>query len=100
MRYLSFAVHYPKSDHVADLLKAMYRLADAANSGEEPERPLQIAAFHDEANERILAVSIWPSQQAFQAAAQRMLPVIASTPFDDWERSPREVYALNETPSP
>jgi quinol monooxygenase YgiN len=93
MRFLNFAIHYPKPEHVEDLLGAMYRLADAVR---DVPGLLQMAAFHDELNDRILAVSIWDSAAAFQAAGPRMMPIISQTPFDSWERKPREITAVTE----
>jgi hypothetical protein len=96
VRFLYFAIHYPKLEHIDDLLGAMHRFAAAAVSDPATEQPLQMAAFRDEASNRIIAVSVWPSRQAFQSAMPRMAPILASTPFDDWERAPREIYALDE----
>ena len=93
MRYLNFAVHYPKPEHVEDLLDAMHQLADAVH---DSPGLLQMAAFHDEANDRILAVSIWQSAAEFESARAQMIPIVAHTPFNAWERRPREIIALSE----
>lgn len=92
-RFLSFAFHYPKPEHKSDLLSAMTEMAAAAD-GVEGLR--EMGAFEDPDNDRIVAASVWESMEAFKAAAAATGPVIARTPFDEWERQPREVHGLHE----
>lgn len=60
MSYLYLAFHYPKPEHLDDLLAAMKRLNDAL---QDAPGLLQIGAWRDEACVRIVAISIWESSE-------------------------------------
>ena len=92
-RILFHAIHYPKPEHVDDLLGAMAELSALAGdiSGLEA-----IGAFTDEATGRIFAISLWSSAEALQAGTGQLFASLGNVPFDLWERQPRELLTLPE----
>ncbi len=97
MSYLYLALHYPKPEHISDLLGAMQRLN---HSLQDAPGLLHIGAWHDAANDRIVAISIWQSQEVFQEALGRFASAVASVPFAEWERRPRELIRAAEVVLP
>ena len=92
-RVLFHAVHYPHPEHVDDLLDSMRGIMAAAPGLDGLE---SIGAYADEAGDRIVAVSVWASPEALQAATAGLFASIADLPFDVWERKPRELLVLPE----
>jgi quinol monooxygenase YgiN len=88
MSYLYLALHYPKPEHMDDLLAAMQRLNLALQGA---PGLLQIGAWREESGPRIVAISLWESQAAFQAALGRIASAVADVPFAEWEQRPREL---------
>ncbi len=93
MSFLYLAIHYPKSDHRQDLLAAMQRLNQALQSATGLQN---IGAWAEASGERIVALSIWESPQAFQSALGKIGTSIANVPFDQWEQRPRELIRAEE----
>ena len=93
MRYLSLAMHYPKPEHVEDLLGAMKRLGAALHT---LPGLLEATAWQDHASGRIVAISTWESEQAFLHARPVIGEVIKDVPFDEWEAQPRELFNFDE----
>ena len=97
MSYLYLALHHPKPEHLDDLLAAMQRLNDAL---QDAPGLLQIGAWRDESSTRIIAISIWESQQDFQGALGRIASVVANVPFGEWEERPRELIRATDVTLP
>ena len=93
MRYLSVAMHYPKPEHVDDLLGAMKRLGEALHT---VPGLLDASAWKDSVSGRIVAISTWESRQAFLIARSVIGEAIKDVPFDEWEAKPRELINLDE----
>jgi quinol monooxygenase YgiN len=93
MRYLSLAIHYPKLEHVDDLLGAMKRLGESLQTA---PGLLEATAWKDQASGRIVAISTWESHQAFLNARPVIGEAIKDVPFDEWEAKPRELFNLDE----
>jgi Antibiotic biosynthesis monooxygenase len=93
MRYLYLAIHYPKPEHIDDLLGAMKRLGEALHT---VPGLLEATAWKDSVSGRIVAISTWESQQAFLNARPVIGETIKDVPFDEWEASPRELFNLDE----
>ena len=93
MRYLSVAMHYPKPEHVDDLLGAMKRLGEALQT---VPGFLEATAWKEPMGNRIVAISTWESQQAFLHAGSIISEAIKDVPFDEWEAEPRELFNLDE----
>jgi quinol monooxygenase YgiN len=86
MRYLYLAMHYPKSEHVDELLGAMKRLGEALHT---VPGILEATAWKDSVSGRIVAISTWESRPVIGEA-------IRDVPFDEWEAKPRELFNLDE----
>ncbi len=97
MSYLYLALHYPKPEHLNDLIAAMQRLNDAL---QDAPGLLHIGAWHEESSTRIVAISIWESQKAFQEALGRIASAVANVPFGEWEEHPRELIRATEITLP
>jgi hypothetical protein len=93
MRYLYLAMHYPKPEHVDDLLGAMKRLGEALHT---VPGLFEATAWKDHVSGRIIAISTWESQQAFLNARPVIGEAIKDVPFDEWEAQPRELFNLDE----
>ncbi len=91
MRFLYLAIHYPKEDHLADLLGAMGHLRQAL---EPVPGMVEATAWSD--GERVVATSIWVSNEAFVAARPLIASAIAGVPFGEWEARERQLFAVNE----
>jgi hypothetical protein len=93
MSFLYLAIHYPKKEHRQELLGAMHQLDKALGDA----AGLQvIGAWADVMSDRILAISIWESQQAFQDALGKFSTGVTGVPFDQWEERPRELIRAEE----
>ena len=88
MSYLYRAIHYPKPEHVDDLLTEMRRLDETVRG---TPGLLRIGAWREEQTGRIVALSLWESREALAAAVGRIVAAVAGVPFDDWEERPREL---------
>ncbi len=93
MRYLSVAMHYPKPEHVDDLLGVMKRLGEALQT---VPGLLDASAWKESANDRLVALSTWESRQACLIARSGIGEAIKDVPFDKWEAKPRESINLDE----
>jgi heme-degrading monooxygenase HmoA len=89
MRYVTLAIHYPKSDKRKELLDAMTQLAKTAKG---MPGLIEMSSWVDEASDRIFALSLWESKEECMASWQKLGPVAAQFPFADWERQTREVF--------
>ena len=84
MRFLYLAIHYPKEDDLADLLGAMGRLRQALKT---VPGMLEATAWSD--GERVVATSVWVSNDAFVVARRLIASAIAGVPFQKWEARER-----------
>jgi heme-degrading monooxygenase HmoA len=89
---LYYSVHYPKPEKEAELVDTM-RQAGAIIKN--LPGCLFDNAFQDASCGTIMALTIWESQEAFQAAQSAMRAALLSVPMDEWEARPRELYMLN-----
>ena len=89
MKYFTLAIHYPKPDHLNDLLSAMKKLSDAA---QHIDGLLDMSAWVDDASGRVFATSTWESAERAKAAWQGLGALAAQAPFSQWEAKPREVF--------
>jgi quinol monooxygenase YgiN len=95
MKFLYLAIHYPRQEHVEELLKAM-RTLDAAIS--KAPGFVQAAAWREKDGKRILALSVWTSEELFLDAVPVIQNAIKDVPFSLWEEKPRELLRANELP--
>ena len=89
--FLFYAIHYPLSEKEALLIQNMHEFGELIK-----KQPGIIFVnpypFRDTEKGTLLGISIWESQEAFQAAA---LALENDFPSEEWEVKPREVYMLN-----
>jgi quinol monooxygenase YgiN len=84
--FLFYAVHYPYPDKVDLLVQRMHEFGDVIK-----KQPgiIVVDTFRDPANGTLLALALWESQDAFQAAWPA---VVQYAPSEEWEAKPREVH--------
>jgi len=92
MVLLYYSVHYPKPEKEALLIDAMRHVGRVIKN---LPGNLFDNAFQDANLGTIMAVTIWESQEAFQAAMPAMREALKAIPFDEWEARPREFHTLN-----
>lgn len=90
--FLYYSVHYPKPEKEAQLIDSMRQVGQVLK-----DLPGCIFdnAFQDANLGTIMAVTIWESQEAFQAAWPAMMEALEAIPLDEWESHARELYMLN-----
>lgn len=96
MRFLNLAIHYPKPEHIQDLLKAMQNLALAL---ENVPGLIEATAWQEQTGKRIIATSFWRSEEDFRRALPLIGNTIKDVPFSEWELRPREILKLDELAS-
>ena len=93
-RYLFMAFHYPRPEHRDELLRWIQQVSVALRT---LPGLVQRADFDDPANGRIVAVSIWQSEERFRTAQANAFASLAGEPhYDLWETRPLEVFTLGE----
>jgi hypothetical protein len=94
VRYLFMAIHHPKPEFRQDLLRWIGRVGAALRA--QPGL-LELGDFEDVATGRIVAVSIWESEEHFRAARERAFASLGEdAPYEVWETRPLEVFTLGE----
>jgi hypothetical protein len=89
---LYYSVHYPKPEKEALLIDAMRQVGKVIK---DLPGCLFDNAFQDASLGTIMAITIWESQEAFQAARPAMIEALKVISFDGWEARPREFHTLN-----
>ncbi len=89
---LYYFVHYPKPDKEHLLAQEMGRFGELVKS---QQGVLFVNAFKDTQTGTLMALSVWESQEALQAAMAAMREALTDVPFGDWEERPREMHVLN-----
>ena len=86
-------VLYPKPEHTDEVLAAVKRVAETARKF---EGIVEIGAWLDQENNRIVNISLWESKDHALKATAEMHPMFADIPWSQWERQPAENF-LNLT---
>ena len=98
MRYLFMAIHHPKPEYRQDLVTWIGRVGAALRV--QPGL-LHLGDFDDVATGRIVAVSIWESEEHFRTARERAFASLGeAAPYEVWETRPLEVSTLGELEDP
>ncbi len=95
MRFLYLALHYPRQGHEQDLLGSMRALAAAIKG---VPGLIEATAWLEKDGQRIVATSIWATEESFTKAVPIIQQAVQDVPFSDWEMKPRELFRLNELP--
>jgi heme-degrading monooxygenase HmoA len=88
---LYYSIHYSKPEKEALLKDAMRRVGKIIK---DLPGCLFDSAFQDRGHVAIMAITIWESQEAFQAARPAMIEALKAIPFEEWEARPREFHSL------
>jgi hypothetical protein len=88
-RYLTIRILYPKYGHTEDILTAVEKVSDAARKF---PGLVEIGAWRDAENDRIVNISLWESQEDAAKATAEMHPAFAGIPWGEWERKPAETF--------
>jgi heme-degrading monooxygenase HmoA len=91
--FVDLAIHYPRPEYVSDVLASMRRVNEAA---EGTPGLVQIGAWRDKNTNRLVGLAMWESQEAFEAAAERIFAVVADDPWDQWCERPIDVFHLTQ----
>ncbi len=88
-RYLTVRILHPKAGHTDDILSAIGKVADAARGF---NGVVEIGAWLDEQNDRIVSISLWESKELAMKATMEMHGQFGDIPWAEWERMPAENY--------
>ncbi len=88
-RYLTVRILYPKTDSSDAILAAVKRVSEAARNY---EGLVEIGAWLDKENDRIVNISLWESKEQAMKASATMHPMFADIPWSQWERQPAENF--------
>ena len=86
--FLFYAIHYPHPEKRELLIQRMHELGELIK-----KRPglLFVNIFQDPENGTLVGLTLWESQEAFQASWSIWEK---DTPFPEWEVKPREIHLL------
>ncbi len=92
--FIFYSIHYPKPDKEALLVESMH------NFGVLMERQPGIIfvapyPFKDPDKGTVMGISIWESEEAFQAALPTLQNARKNAPSHDWESKPPDVHMLH-----
>ena len=79
-RYLTIRVLYPKPEKVDDIMAAVRRVSEAARIF---EGLVEIGAWQDKENDRIVNISLWESKELAMKATAAMHPMFADIPWSE-----------------
>ncbi len=88
-RYLTVRILYPKAGCMDDILSSVKRVSEAARKF---EGLVEIGAWVDKENERIVNISLWESKEHAIKATAEMHPMFADIPWVEWERKSAENF--------
>ncbi len=88
-RYLTVRILYPKDGQTDAILSAVGKVAAAARRF---DGLVEIGAWLDGENDRIVSISLWESKEQAMKATTEMHSQFADIPWAEWERQPAENY--------
>ena len=92
--FIFYSVHYPHPDKEDLLIESMHNYGELMRT----QPGLLFVApypFKNPENGTVMGVTIWESQEAFQAAMEAIAGLRGPGPSPDWEIKPTEVYRFN-----
>ena|SRR5205809_8103271 len=96
--FIFYSIHYPRPEKEALLVESMHQFGELMK-GQPGIVFVAPYPFKDPERGTVMGVSIWESEEAFQAA----LPALQNRPKDpssgDWESRPPEVHMLHSAAS-
>jgi hypothetical protein len=92
--FLFYTVHYPYPDKEALLVESMHQFGELMS-----QQPGFIFVapypFKDPEKGTLMGISMWESEEAFNAAAAVLRQARQNSPSHEWEAKPTEVYTLH-----
>jgi hypothetical protein len=92
--FVFYSIHYPKPEKEALLIESMHNYAELM---EQQQGIVFVApyAFTDPERGTLIGISIWESEEAFEAALPTLQNARKAAPSGEWESNPPEVYMLS-----
>jgi len=69
--FVHLSIHYPRSDHEAELVASMHRFGAAAAAA---PGLLHAATLKEERSPRLVGLTVWDSRAAWEAGVERSRP--------------------------
>lgn len=82
LNYLTLGLHYPKPNHLNDVLE---KAAEVSAVAMQQNGVVDAGAWLDEANQRVVMMSLWVSEAAAFAARPALRPLVMDAPWSEWE---------------
>ncbi len=90
--FAHLSIHYPKPEHVDDVLASMQRVAEAAQGA---PGLISIGPWRDARSGRVVGLALWESPEAFEAAMPGIFAALPDEdPDGDWEERPTDGFRL------
>jgi hypothetical protein len=94
--FIFYSIHYPHPGQEELLAQSMHDFGDLMK--QQPGNVFQAPyPFKDPERGTLMGVSIWESEEAFQAALPILERARQDSPSHEWEISPPEVHLLQST---
>ncbi len=94
--FIFYSIHYPHPEKEELLSQSMHEFGELMKK--QPGNIFQAPyPFKDLEKGTLIGISIWESQEAFQAALPTLQDARQGSPSQEWEVKPTEVYMLNST---
>jgi hypothetical protein len=93
MKYLTVGIHYPKPEHMQDIVAAIKKVREVAL---KCEGLVETGSWLDKENNRLVLMSLWESEEHTTKARGVLRPLIMESPWAEWERQPSDNF-LNLT---
>ena len=89
MRYLTIGIHYPKTEHMDDILAVTKKVAEEAK---KCEGLVDAGSWLDKENNRLVMMSLWESEEHAVNGRGALRPIIMGAPWSEWERQPSDNF--------
>ena len=75
MKYLTVGIHYPKPEHMEDIVTAIKKVAEVAL---KCEGLVETGSWLDKENNRLVLMSLWESEEHARAWDEKLEPVLSA----------------------
>ena len=94
--FIFYSIHYPHPEKEGLLAQSMHEFGELMK--QQPGNIFQAPyPFKDPVKGTLMGISIWESEEAFQAALPTLQSARQNSPSHEWEVKPPEVYMLHST---
>ncbi|MEP7291455.1 MAG: antibiotic biosynthesis monooxygenase [Chloroflexota bacterium] len=91
--FVHISVHHPVAGKEAALIDSMHRYGEALKG---VPGLISVHALQDEAQNVIMGMAVWESQDAMMASIHLAREAVANDPFDEWEAEAVTGFRLTE----